>query len=279
MHSDTHGFDRAHADLIKSALLPRLFDAGHAAYRPALSGMWLRRPMVLCALCLFAGDLIGLSGQIPLMFWYIAASIAAVFASAMAALHRPRVWQLLICVLLVGGTLGAQIMTAPAAPPEGECYITGRVVSVVRSDEERIVLDIDQLTADGAAYGGKTRLTLYRPQDEDTPDMSLPDSFTIGAKVLLFGKTYMPQGARGEGGFDYRAYLMRRGVYSCASGKLAGAQFEPIGQLKLLNWFYNLRQSVTDALDAELGEQSLTARGIMLGDSASMPDELYDTFR
>ena len=85
--------------------------------------------------------------------------------------------------------------------------------------------------------------------------------------------------ARGEGGFDYRAYLMRRGVYSCASGKLAGAQFEPIGQLKLLNWFYNLRQSVTDALDAELGEQSLTARGIMLGDSASMPDELYDTFR
>ena len=26
MHSDTHGFDRAHADLIKSALLPRLFD-------------------------------------------------------------------------------------------------------------------------------------------------------------------------------------------------------------------------------------------------------------
>ena len=279
MHSDTHGFDRAHADLIKSALLPRLFDAGYAAYRPALSGMWLRRPMVLCALCLFAGDLIGLSGQIPLMFWYIAASIAAVFASAMAALHRPRVWQLLICVLLVGGTLGAQVMTAPAAPPEGECYITGRVVSVVRSDEERIVLDIDQLTADGAAYGGKTRLTLYRPQDEDTPDMSLPDGFAIGAKVLLFGKTYMPQGARGEGGFDYRAYLMRRGVYSCASGKLAGAQFEPIGQLKLLNWFYDLRQSVTDALDAELGEQSLTARGIMLGDSASMPDELYDTFR
>ena len=102
MHSDTHGFDRAHADLIKSALLPRLFDAGHAAYRPALSGMWLRRPMVLCALCLFAGDLIGLSGQIPLMFWYIAASIAAVFAFAMAALRRPRVWQLLICVLLVG---------------------------------------------------------------------------------------------------------------------------------------------------------------------------------
>ena len=162
--------------------------------------------MVLCALCLFAGDLIGLSGQIPLMFWYIAASIAAVFASAMAALRRPRVWQLLICVLLVGGTLGAQVMTAPAAPPEGECYITGRVVSVVRSDEERIVLDIDQLTADGAAYGGKTRLTLYRPQDEDTPDMSLPDGFAIGAKVSLFGKTYMPQGARGEGGFDYRVF-------------------------------------------------------------------------
>ena len=273
-------FDAAHADLERSARRIRVLSGKAAAYASGLNGMWKRRPLVLTALCLLAGDLIGLGCGIELFAWCILAGVSLAFALVMALVRKPRAWQLLICVLMLGGIMGSAIMTSPAVPSDGEYYITGRVVSLTRNDDERLTIDIDDYTCDGAEYSGKMRLTLYRPQYDDVPATDeLPDGFGIGTRVSLFGSTYIAQGARGEGGFDYNAYLKRRGVYVCGSGQLVGAQFEYTGELRLLNWFFTLRQHIIDALDAELGEQSATARGIMLGDGASMPDELYDDFR
>ena len=42
---------------------------------------------------------------------------------------------------------------------------------------------------------------------------------------------------------------------------------------------YRLRAGILARLDVALGEQSTLARGIMLGDSDSMPDALYDSFQ
>lgn len=329
----------AHAELERTARLPRAFAPGHEGYIPGLSGIWLRRPLVFTALSLLAGDMIALSGQISLQTWVLGALIAGAAALGMALAGRPRVWLLLICVVMLGGLAGASVMTAPELPPEGECYLTGRVVSVDKDVDDRLVLDIDRLTVDGSSYKGKLRLTLYREGawDEDdaeaaeasaatnasteaessaatnasteveplvatdvtaeaetsigtdvstepTPSAAaepsaLPDGFAIGAQVSLFGEVYLPQGQRGEDGFDYRAYLMRRGVYACASGELAAARFEPTGTLWLSDWCYRLRAGILARLDVALGAQATLARGIMLGDSDSMPDALYDSFQ
>ncbi|HIU46207.1 MAG TPA: DNA internalization-related competence protein ComEC/Rec2 [Candidatus Fimadaptatus faecigallinarum] len=413
----------AHAELERTARLPRAFAPGHEGYIPGLSGIWLRRPLVFTALSLLAGDMIALSGQISLRTWVLGALIAGAAALGMALAGRPRVWLLLICVVMLGGLAGASVMTAPELPPEGECYLTGRVVSVDKDVDDRLVLDMDRVTVDGSSYKGKLRLTLYREGawDEDdaeaaeasaatnastdaeplvatdvtadaetstgtgvsagptlpaavnasaeaessvatnasteveplvatdvtagaeastgsgvsaestlpaavnasadaessaatnasteveplvatdvtaeaetstgsvvsaesTPSAAaepsaLPDGFAIGAQVSLFGEVYLPQGQRGEDGFDYRAYLMRRGVYACASGELAAARFEPTGTLWLSDWCYRLRAGILARLDVALGEQSTLARGIMLGDSDSMPDALYDSFQ
>lgn len=276
-HTDTDLAARAHADLTRPALLSRALDPAHGAYHMGLSGIWLRRPLVLVALCLLAGDLVGLSGQIALKAWLMLAAVAVAAAAIGVLLRRPRAWVLLICIVMIGGIMGASVMEVPAVPAEGEHYITGRVLSVVKSDEERLVVDIDRLSADGAAYRGRARLTLYLPQTQEAFD--LPAEFAIGARVSLFGQTYLAQGARGEGGFDYRAYLARRGVHWCAYGELAGARFEPTGTLRLADAAFRLRKGILAALDAELGAQGAVARGIMLGDSASMPDELYESFR
>lgn len=273
-------FDTAHADLERSARRIRVLSGRAVAYTPGFYGMWRRRPLVLTALSLLTGDLIGLGCGIELQMWCTLACVSLAFAIVMALMRRPRAWQLLICVLMLGGVMGSAVMTSPAVPLDGEHYITGRVVSLTRNDDERLTIDIDNYTCDGAEYSGKMRLTLYRPQYDDVPATDdLPDDFGIGTRVSLFGSTYIAQGARGEGGFDYRAYLMRRGVYACGSGQLVGAQFEYTGELGLLDWFFMLKQHIIDTLDAELGEQSATARGIMLGDGASMPDELYDDYR
>ena len=329
----------AHAELERTARLPRAFAPGHEGYIPGLSGIWLRRPLVFTALSLLAGDMIALSGQISLRTWALGALIAGAAALGMALAGRPRVWLLLICVVMLGGLAGASVMTAPELPPEVECYLTGRVVSVDKDVDDRLVLDMDRVTVDGSSYKGKLRLTLYREGawDEDeaeaaeasattnvsteaessaatnasteaeplvatdvtaeaetstgsvvsaesTPSAAaepsaLPDGFAIGAQVSLFGEVYLPQGQRGEDGFDYRAYLMRRGVYACASGELAAARFEPTGTLWLSDWCYRLRAGILARLDVALGEQATLARGIMLGDSDSMPDALYDSFQ
>ena len=274
---DTEAYARAHADLTRPGLLSRALEPGHGAYRPGLSGVWLRRPLVLAALCLLAGDLMGLGGGIPLKAWLLLAALAGAGALAGTLARRPRAWALLICVVMLGGVLGASVMERPAVPEEGAHYIEGRVRSVVKSDDEKLVLDVDRFSADGAAYRGGARLTLYLPEGQES--LALPAGLEIGARVSLFGECYEPQGARGEGGFDYRAYLARRGVYSCAWGELAGARFEPTGTLPLANWAYGLKQRILGALDAELGEDAALARGVMLGDSAALPDELYESFR
>ncbi len=278
--------DGAHAELERTARLPRALAPGHSGFTPGLSGVWLRRPLAFAALCLLAGDVMGLSGQIALRAWAAGALIAGAAALGLALAGRPRVWLLLMCVLMLGGLAGASVMTAPELPPEGECYLSGRVVSVDKDAADRLVLDIDRVNVDGSSYKGRLRLTLYRAGAWDEPDkaaapapLELPEEFAIGANVALFGEVYLPQGQRGEGGFDYRAYLMRRGVYACASGELAAARFEPTGELRLSDWCYRLRAGILARLDAALGAQAPLARGIMLGDSDSMPDSLYDSFQ
>lgn len=277
-HTDMNS---AHADLVRTARRGRALEPGAAGFTPGLGGMWRRRPMVLTALVLLAGDIIGLSGQIPLAAWEAMAAASALVAIVSALARRPRAWMLLICVMMLGGMLGASVMTAPELPAGGEHFISGRVLSVERDDAERMVLDIDDVEVDGDRVKGRMRLTLYRPRLEvgEVADMSLPEGMAIGARVSLFGRTYIAQGARGEGGFDYRAYLMRRGVYVCGSGELAGAGFEATGQLRLLDWVYGIKRGIVSELEAELGGHAATARAIMLGDGDALPEDVYDNFR
>ena len=277
-HTDMNS---AHADLMRTARMGRALEPGAPGFTPGLGGMWRRRPMVLTALVLLAGDIIGLSGQIPLAAWEIMAAASALVAIVSALARRPRAWMLLICVMMLGGMMGASVMTAPELPAEGEHFISGRVLSVERDDAERMVLDIDNVETDGSRVKGRMRLTLYRPRPDmgEAADMPLPEGMAIGARVSLFGRTYIAQGARGEGGFDYRVYLMRRGVYVCGSGELAGARFESTGQLGLLDWVYRIRRGISSALDAELGAHAATARAIMLGDGDAMPEDMYESFR
>lgn len=277
-HTDMNS---AHADLVRTARRGRALEPGAAGFTPGLGGMWRRRPMVMTALVLLAGDIIGLSGQIPLAAWEAMAAASALVAIVSALARRPRAWMLLICVMMLGGMLGASVMTAPELPAEGEHFISGRVLSVERDDAERMVLDIDDVEVDGDRVKGRMRLTLYRPRLEvgEVADMSLPEGMAIGARVSLFGRTYIAQGARGEGGFDYRAYLMRRGVYVCGSGELAGAGFEATGQLRLLDCVYGIKRGIVSALEAELGGHAATARAIMLGDGDALPEDVYDNFR
>ena len=107
---DTEAYARAHADLTRSGLLSRALEPGHGAYRPGLSGVWLRRPIVIAALCLLAGDLMGLGGGIPLKAWLLLAALAGAGALAGTLARRPRAWALLICVVMLGGVLGASVM-------------------------------------------------------------------------------------------------------------------------------------------------------------------------
>lgn len=275
----------AHSELERTARLPRALAPGYRGYSWGLSGIWLRRPLVFVAICALAGDVIGLSGGIPLGAWALGALLAGLAALAEALARRPRVWLGLMCVLMLGGVLGASVATAPETPPEGEYYITGRVVGVYSEQDDRLTLDIDELSADGSRYKGKWRLTLYRPgrwEDGDfTPTAApeRPEGFEIGARVSLFASVYMPSGQRGEGGFDYRNYLMRRGVYACASGELAAARFEPTGELPAARALDNVRAWIDARLKAALGEHAPLVRGMMLGTSGQMPDELADSFR
>lgn len=274
---------RAHADLVRSARFPRALKPGYTAYTAGLGGVWLRRPLVLTAVCLLTGDLMGLNGGISPYIWGIGAAAAMLTALFMMLIRRrPRVWLLLLCIVTLGGFMGTCAMTPPPLPPEGEAYIEGRIAAISKADDRRAVVDIDRLKVNGTGYAGRMRLSLYKYKLDDGAQENaqiLPDGADIGARVALFGEVTLPEGQRSYMGFDYRAYLMRRNVYSCGRGPMSGAQFSATGTLGFAALCQHMRAAVNERLHSALGRSAPLAAGIMLGNRDDMPEDIYEDFK
>lgn len=226
---------------------------------------WL---LPLLALCLTAGMLIGRVAAT----WVYAAGAAV--GCALGMLYRPvRRPCLLLLTISFGALLGWNAWH-PVLPEEGDVVVTGRVIQEISLREDgQVQTVLSGVTLDGEAISGDAYWTYYLAEGE-----VLPEALRPGSSVTFAARLYHPSREDNPGGFDFREYLLQRGVII----GLYGAQelSFPEESWTLLGWMAGLRHDLSQRLMAVMGqEHGSYAAAMLLGERGFLPDEDIAAFQ
>ena len=227
---------------------------------------WL---LPLGTLCFMCGILIGRSAPV----WH-PALLAGLFGMAAAGLlrHRLRAVAMLLCALCLGALLGWRAWH-PALPAEGTYTVTGTVAQMVSLREDgQVQTVLQEVTLDGQPFGYGVYWTYYLNADE-----ALPEGLTPGARVTLTARVYHPQGKTTQGGFDFREYLLQRGV---TVGLYGADELTTAPPATLEGWMARLRHDLSLRLMDVMGtEHGAYAAAMLLGEQDFIADSDLAAFR
>ena len=110
-----------------------------------------------------------------------------------------------------------------------------------------------------------------------------PIPLRYGDRIEVEGGLRQPNGQRNPGGFDYRFYLARRGVFGILYPQW-GEEIAPTDRsgFPLLRWTEKLRRRVEDVIDAAYRENRIHAqvlKGMLLGLRSELSPDILDAFR
>ena len=161
----------------------------------------------------------------------------------------------------------------PVLPPAGSYAVSARVngEAVVREKDGRVAVYLTGVRLAGVRQAYDAYWT-YWPQ---TPDAPLPMD---GQTVTFTGNVYHPMGQSNPHGFDFRLYLLQKGVELGITG-CDGMTLAPQGQTTFGNVLLRLRKGLRVRLDALLGEHGSLAAALILNDKSDLPEDLAESFR
>lgn len=246
-----------------------------------LTAAWKRRPLACAALGLGLGLAIGIRLPLPAALGWSLAALGGL--GLLRALQRPVLAGLAAWACLAG--LGAGLarvqglrlaLTAPPAPElaglrlrarllhdEGERPRSRRHIWLVQALELRALSDAVPVPP------LPLRLRL-------SADWEASRDWRPGDVVELFGSLRRPEPPSNPGEFDYRAFLLGRGVdalFSMRNG-WPSRVLESGGPLEPRRWVDALGRWLRGGLEAGLeGRALILARGIVLGDKAGLTRE------
>ncbi len=232
------------------------------------------RPLTAVALCFGAGVLC--AGNFvfsPLPFMLAAAFALLLFL----LLIKQRKWALagacmfsfFFAMLLCG------IRMNPELPEIGKYPVKCTVLGSVKTEEDgrkkAFVTDVVLQTEDGqTVHAGNAYLT-YTPKEDEV--ILLED----GTQLSFTGTVYHPSGQNNPYGFDFRQYLLTKGVgygISCyGGGSVTGQKSNGLSSV-----FYRLRVSLYDQCRAIFGEESALPLALLLGYRDDLPDDIQNAF-
>ncbi len=205
--------------------------------------------------------------------WHPAA-VAAGFSLIAVLLSRR--WLRTAAVMLLALSFGAWLGWHgyhPALPPEGEYAVRAMVADEIDIDEKGQVQTIlTDLTLNGrsAADG---YWTYYLNPGEPMPDWLAP-----GAQLTMTARLYHPTGEENPGGFDFKEYLLQRGVkigiYGAEGLTAADNGFSLRGCMASLRHDLSLR--LLDVMGEEAGA---CAAAMLLGTKDFIPESDMAAFR
>lgn len=221
----------------------------------------------LSALALMAGILLGRAAHSP---WPGVLALLPAILAAMVGRGRTRRAACLLAVLCFG-CLRGYLAYHPTLPEEGTYTVTGVITDPVRCREDGQVRTVlRQVKLNGRPLLSGAYWTAY--------PKSIPEGLTPGAKVTVTARLYAPEGAENPGGFDFREYLLQRGVtvglYGMDELTVNGWSYSPTALLA------RLRHWLTEGLVKAMGEEAGGyASAMLLGDQNWISDEDWDAFR
>ena len=126
------------------------------------------------------------------------------------------------------------------------------------------------------AVSGFTQISL--PLDSAKPSKTFP---RYGETVLLTGKIDFPEPLRNPGGFDYRAHLTKRGIYTTLVVRRS-EDWRIISETNgspILRFAFFLRARILqNNRDTLAPEPAAVLNGILLGSKSDLPLDLQDSF-
>ena len=215
----------------------------------------------LASVALAAGILLGRAGQAAWPGW-------VALALGLAALALMRGWAglagLAAAVCALGFVLGWHGYH-PVMPLPGESSVTGVVCDEVTLETDgRVKTRLCQVTLDGEPMPGDAYWSCY--------PKALPEGFAPGAAVRFTGRVYAPDGAVNPGGFNFREYLLGRGitygVYGCEGLTVEGTAQGLRARMAALR--HRLAESLCRVMGEETGAY---AAAMLLGVKDDLPQE------
>ncbi len=221
---------------------------------------WLLPAGTLFFMC---GILLGSIISAP---WWMLASLLAALAAALLSREMRRFLAAMLAVFCLGALRGFAAYH-PALPAEGEYAVTGVVSQEIDLRESGQV----QTVLSGVTLNGHpapaAHWTFYLDEEE-----ALPAWFIPGVQVQLTAEVYHPRGQENPGGFNFRDYLLQRGVKLGLYG--ADGLREAPAHFSLQGWFAALRHRLALGLmDVMGGDAGAYAAAMLLGTRHFIPED------
>ena len=234
-----------------------------------------RRWLAHGALALIAGVLLGVRVEMTVI-WPVMLFVSALLAVLLHAEKYAVYPAVLLCFFFAGVTV-CSYQAHPVLPPEGKYQICATAVGEgkIREEDMRIATylkDIALQNEAGETYYLDSAYWTYWPEEEDP----LPPY--DGQQVVFAGKLYQPSGQENPYGFDFRMYLLQKGVTAGISGGKDLLKL-PADQMQHKSVLLRIRRAICDRLQALLGDQSPLAEALLIGYTEDMPEDMREGFR
>ena len=214
------------------------------------------------ALALAAGILVGRAATVWVLF--LPLLLCAVLACWL--LKWPQRFAGAMAVVLAVGCLLGYAAYHPALPQEGEYTVSGVVAEEIRQREDGQVRSLlRDVTLNGTPLHSGAYWSFYLKDEEP-----LPEGLTPGCRITVTAQVYHPGGADNPGGYDFREYLLQKGVTVGVYGRdglLTEASWHPMGMAAALR--HRLSQWLMEAMGQEAGEYAST---LLLGSQNLIPE-------
>lgn len=227
---------------------------------------WL---LPLSTLGLMIGILLGRS-----MKTMLPVCVAIVLTALAVCISRrwKRSWAFVLAVACLGALLGYQAYH-PELPDEGSYTVHATVMDEIAADiDGHVQTLLTDVTLNGVS-SPDAYWTYYLDEDE-----SLPGWLQPGAQVSMVAQVYHPAGQTNPGGFDFKEYLLQRGVkiglYGADDLRESHHGFSLRGCMAAIR--HHLTITLTDVMGNDAGAY---ASAMLLGTKDFIPSGDKEAFR
>ncbi|NCB36405.1 MAG: ComEC family competence protein, partial [Clostridia bacterium] len=237
---------------------------------------YIQRPLVCLALSFALGTFAGGYGM-GLSFVLPAAGLTSSVLLVVFLLSSRKPLLLGLCFLLFfSGMARAQAAVNPVLPPEGKYHISAAVAGLAerREDDGRVkalLRDVEIEDEQAKRYHIKSAYWTYYP----SKDAPLP---LDGQRINMTASVYHPLGRQNPQGFNFRLYLLQRGITLGVSGA-KDLMLTPVDQKIPSDPWLRARIWLGDLYDKAIGEGSELIRALLWGDRGGLGDEVEGSFR
>lgn len=214
--------------------------------------------------CLAVGILLGRAAENA-----YPALIAMLCALVAALVTQEKLRKTAVCAFFLAfGIVHGSMAYHPTLPAVGTYTVTGVVAEEIRFRADGQVRTVLQdVTLNGESISGGVYWTCY-PQE----DMPFPENLLPGSRVTLQARIYHPKGADNPGGFDFKDYLLQRGIHLGLYG-MNDLTVEDAA-VGFFGWSARVRHELTKRLVDVMGEEAGNyASTMLLGSRNLIPSE------